>query len=279
MKRLQHYFESEKGKKVKNLIIGGGASVVLMGALFKIQHWSGAGTMLVIGMSVEAFIFALQGILPPHPDYYWEKLYPHLDIHPDHDARFSHEQALEEGTTVTQQLEGMMQESNIEEELITRLGEGFKKLEGSVSGLADMSNAAVATNEYAENARAAASQLADMKSAYQGASQSVSELAEAATGASDYHEQVQAVAKNLGSLNSMYELEMQDTNNHMKAMNQFYTTLTQATEEMNQSLEDTRIYKEEMAKLAQNLSSLNSVYGNVLSAMSVRAAGGMQGDA
>ena len=83
MKKVVEFFETERGKRVKNLIIGVGASVVLLGALFKLQHWEGAGSMLIIGMSVEAFIFALLGILPPHKDYYWEKLYPELDLAPD----------------------------------------------------------------------------------------------------------------------------------------------------------------------------------------------------
>jgi len=73
MKKLAHFFEQESGKRVKNIIIGLGASVVLMGALFKLQHWPYAGTMLIIGMCTEAFIFALLGLLPPHADYYWEK--------------------------------------------------------------------------------------------------------------------------------------------------------------------------------------------------------------
>src|SRR6185295_8574413 len=82
MKRLSIFFETERGKRVKNMIIGLGASVVLLGALFKLQHWNGASEMLIVGMCTEAFIFALLGILPPHNDYYWEKIYPDLHISP-----------------------------------------------------------------------------------------------------------------------------------------------------------------------------------------------------
>ena len=137
-----------------------------------------------------------------------------------------------------------------------------------------MTDASVATSEYSDSARAAANALSEMNNAYSGAAESVTELASASTGAHEYHEQVQNVAKNLGSLNSMYELELQDTNNHMKAMNEFYSTLVRASEEMTGTLEDTRIYKEEMSKLAQNLTSLNNVYGNVLTAMTLRSGEG-----
>ena len=76
-------FESDRFKRIKNLIIGVGASVVLVGALFKILHWEGADIMLMVGMFTEAFIFLLLGVLPPHKDYYWEKIYPDLDIAPE----------------------------------------------------------------------------------------------------------------------------------------------------------------------------------------------------
>ncbi len=73
-------FLKTKGfKYVKNLIIGVGASVVLLGALFKLESWEGASEMLIIGLSVEAFIFLFLGLIGPEPDYYWNKLYPGLD--------------------------------------------------------------------------------------------------------------------------------------------------------------------------------------------------------
>jgi gliding motility-associated protein GldL len=269
LSKLAHYFETDKGKRVKNMIIGLGAAIVLIGALFKILHLPGAGFALTLGMSVEAGIFALQGVLPPHADYYWEKVYPGLNISPEIDHAYAHDQELKEGTTISQQLDDMMEENNIESELIERLGTGLKKFGDTTNQLADMSNAAAASDEFADNARSAAGSLSNMRSVYDGAAESVRELAESSSGAKEYHEQVQLVAKNLSSLNSMYELELQDTNNHMKAMNQFYGTLTSATEDMNASLEDARKYREEIARLANNLSSLNSVYGNMLSAMNM----------
>lgn len=73
-------FLKTKGfKYIKNLIIGVGASVVLLGALFKLESWEGASMMLIIGLSVEAFIFLFLGLIGPEPDYYWSKLYPGLD--------------------------------------------------------------------------------------------------------------------------------------------------------------------------------------------------------
>jgi len=86
MKSLSLFFETTTGKYLKNLIIGVGAAIVLVGALAKLEHWAIAGTMLTVGMLTEAFIFTLLGILPPHKDYYWEKFYPGIDENPHVEA-------------------------------------------------------------------------------------------------------------------------------------------------------------------------------------------------
>lgn len=66
-------------KYFKNFVIGIGAALVMLGALYKIQSWSGGGIMLTIGLTTEAIIFTFLGIVGPEKDYYWEKLYPGLD--------------------------------------------------------------------------------------------------------------------------------------------------------------------------------------------------------
>jgi len=86
MKSIALYFETPQGKYIKNAIMGLGASMVLLGALFKIMHWPGAGLMLSIGMFTEVFLFAFIGLLPPHKDYYWERYYPNLDESPEVEA-------------------------------------------------------------------------------------------------------------------------------------------------------------------------------------------------
>ena len=73
------FLKSKGFKYIKNLIIGVGAAVVLLGALFKLESWEGASEMLIIGLSVEAGIFLFLGLIGPEKDYYWEKLYPGLD--------------------------------------------------------------------------------------------------------------------------------------------------------------------------------------------------------
>jgi gliding motility-associated protein GldL len=164
MKSIALFFETTGGKQLKNLIIGLGASVVLIGALAKLQHWSWAGPALIVGMSVEAFIFALLGILPPHKDYYWEKYYPGIDQNP-------HVEAYKKGikftptpvagisgggaASATQSLDKMLEEANMNPANLKRLNDNFQKFGESVNQVKDITHVAAATNDYANKAKEA----------------------------------------------------------------------------------------------------------------------------
>ncbi len=272
MKKLVHYFESEKGKRLKNTLVCFGASVVLAGALFKIMHWPGAGAMLTAGMLTEVFLFAMFGFLPPHKEYYWEKLNPNLDIHPDHDPNYDHAAVIEKPKgSVSEQLDEMMESANVSPSLIESLGEGLKKFSDNTAALSNVADASIATNEYTEKTNEASRALSEMKEAYSGATDAISGLSAASEGTREYHEQLQKVANNLSQLNSIYEVELQDTNNHMKTLNSFYGDLSHNMESigsaLNASMEDTKRFQSEMSSFANNLASLNAVYGNMLSAM------------
>jgi gliding motility-associated protein GldL len=268
MKKLAHFFESERGKRLKNMIIGIGASVVLMGALFKLQHWPGASEMLIAGMVTEAFIFMILGILPPHKDYYWEKIYPEIDIAPDEEElKRAHSKALHGGQGITQQLDNMLENAKVEPEMVRRLGENLKKLGENIEKMNQLGDAGAATKEYSDKAKQAAQALDGMKTAYAGATEAMTKLQSAQSDTIKYHEQVQMVTKNLASLNAMYELELQDTNNHLKSMNKFVGSLSEALNNLTDSVEDTKKFRNEMTGLAKNLNSLNTIYGNMLSAM------------
>jgi gliding motility-associated protein GldL len=97
-------------------------------------------------------------------------------------------------------------------------------------------------------------------------------MAGATADAREYHEQVQNVTRNLGALNAVYEMELQDANNHLKSMNKFYGSLTNAMNNLTEASKDTEQFKTEVSKLTSNLHSLNTVYGNMLNAMRSPAA-------
>ncbi len=92
-------------------------------------------------------------------------------------------------------------------------------------------------------------------------------MADATTDAKEYRTQFQKVTQSMGALNAVYELELQDTNKHLKAMNAFYGNLSAAMQNMADASRDTQQFKNELSKLTGNLTSLNNVYGSMLTAM------------
>jgi hypothetical protein len=138
--------------------------------------------------------------------------------------------AAKSGLGLTQQLDKMLEDAKIGPDLINSLGNGFRSLNENVAGLKDMSSA----------------------------------------GSKEYAGQIERMTKNLASLNSVYELEITESNNHLKSINEFVGGLNKTVSTLNDSTKQAETFKLEMDKLSKNLTSLNGVYGNMLSAMTVK---------
>jgi gliding motility-associated protein GldL len=164
----------------------------------------------------------------------------------------------------------MMQEAEINPANLRRLSDNFSKLGSTVEKMSDIADMSSATADYTSKTREAATALASMKDAYASATSTAQQFNQAADSTKAFHEQVQVLTKNLGSLNTIYELELQESNNHLKAMNNFYGNLVTASQAMQGSVQDAEKAKDQIALLAKNLGSLNNVYGNMLSAMQGR---------
>ena len=280
MNSIALFFETTTGKYIKNVIIGVGASIVLIGALAKLQHWAIAGTMLTIGMLTEAFIFALMGLLPPHKDYYWEKYYPGIDENPHVEA---YKKGVKfqptpvnlgggsgSGSSSTAALDKMLDEADLNPANLKKLSENFSKFGETVNQVKDIANVTAATNDYAAKAKEATTALGQMKDTFMGAANTLNAFNSAADETANFHAQVSTLTKNLGSLNQIYEVELQDANNHLKAMNKFYSNLVNASDAMQSSADDANKAKEQIGMLAKNLGTLNQIYGNMLTAMQGR---------
>ncbi len=244
-------------------IYGIGASIVILGALFKINHYPGADLMLVIGLTTEAVIFFFSAFEPKHNEPDWAKVYPELSDEFDGDGLVA------EGSngSVSKQLDHLLESAKIGPELIDSLGKGFHNLSDSVDKMSDLSDAAVATDEYTQNVKSASQSLVDMNRSYGATVEALSEMTTASEDARQYHEQVQTVTKNLSALNAVYELELQDANSHLKAMNKFYANISTAMDSMAEASEQSEHFKTQLSNLTGNLTRLNSVYGNMLTAM------------
>ena len=238
----------------------------------------------MIGMLTEAFIFLMLGLLPPHKDYYWERYYPNLDENPHVEA---YKKGIKMGkqdtpklgfgagsggaASATASLDKMLEEAEMNPANLRKLSENFSKFGETVNQVKDITNVTIATNAYADKAKEATTALDSMKNTFSGATATMNSFNAASEDTAKFHSQVQVLTKNLGSLNNIYEVELNDANNHLKAMNKFYGNLVNASESMASSAEDANRAKDQIALLAKNLGSLNQVYGNMLNAMQGRA--------
>lgn len=250
---------SKATERLVNVIVCMGAAIVIFGAWQKITHQPWADFFLTAGLITEAIIFVVYAFLPP----------PGSEMHAIAEAL----PKLAGGTSgnpALDKMDKMLQDADINPASLGRLSEGFKKLGSSVNQIADVSDVVKSTGEYSAKTKEATQALDAMKNAYQGATTTIGHFNSAADSTKQFHEQVQVLTKNLGSLNAIYELELQDTNNHLKAMNSFYGNLVQASQTMQGSVDDAKKAHDQIAKLAGNLSNLNTIYGNMLNAMQGR---------
>ena len=272
---MRKYFKTKTGQVVLNFLFSFFAAVVIFAAMMKILHWQGADIAIMVGLIAEAIVFLVMAFLVEPPEEpHWQRYFPEINTHPDLDPNFKPTPLTlasgNSGNPALNKLDDMLREADITPANLGRLSDGFKKLGGTVDKMADITDVVAATGDYTAKTKEAASALGTMKEAYLGAANSIQHFNQAAEGTKQFHDQVTVLTKNLSSLNTMYELELQDTNNHLKAMNKFYSNLTQASEAMQGSVEDAQKAKEQIAQLANNLGRLNNVYGNMLSAMQVR---------
>lgn len=250
-------------------IYGIGAAVVIIGALFKIEHMEGASLMLIAGLSIEAAIFFLSAFEPKHEEYDWSKVYPELSeeyegpVNPTA-TKISNRPA---GDSPLLKIDEMLKTAKVDQNLLDNLGKGLTNLATSASQMSNLSNAAVATNEYAKNVQSAASALTEMNKAYGTAMTAVKSMADASKDTNEYHKQMQAVTKNLQSLNAVYEMELKDADSHVKNMNKFYESLTGAMQGLTKVGENTTKFTSELGSLTTNITALNKVYGGMLTAM------------
>lgn len=255
-----------KKKKFKigiNTLISWGASVVIVGLMFKILHWKGGEIMIAVGLITEACLFFILGFKAESSEPDWTRVYPELDENFKGDS--SRPVPIDSGSSSA--LDKMMSEAKIGPELIESLGTGLRSFGDKVSAISGIADTASATNELTAKVKTASSSFDNLNTAFDKATISLKEMAESNVDTKAYHEQVNSLARNISALNAVYELELQDSSAHLKSMNKFYQNLSLTMQNFNESMEDSKQFKEEVAKLAKNLSSLNSVYGNMLSAM------------
>ena len=209
--------QSKAGKKFMNMAYGLGASIVIIGALFKIIHFEigplTGNVMLTIGLVTEAIIFAISAFEPVDDDLDWSLVYPELAGGASSGKK--KEEPKDAEGLLSKKLDNLLKDAKIDAELMTSLGDSIKNFEGAAKSISPTVDSIAATKKYGEELSLAAAQME--------------------------------------SLNSLYKVQL-DSVNRQATINE-------------EAIENAGKLKEQMQSLASNLSSLNGVYGGMLSAM------------
>ena len=208
--------QSRSSKKLFNMAYGLGASVVILGALFKILHWElgplNGGILLAVGLIVEAIIFAISAFEPVDDDLDWSLVYPELAGGMGKERK---KETKDAKGILSEKLDEMLKDARIDSELMNSLSDSIRSFEGAAKGMAPTAEAMSSTKKYSEEMALAAAQME--------------------------------------SLNSLYKVQVEST--------------SRQTEVNERVAENAEQLKQQMENLTSNLSSLNGVYGGMLTAM------------
>lgn len=190
---------------VTNMVYGLGAAIVILGALFKIQHWPGGSLILTIGMIVEALVFTYSAFERQQDDLDWSLVYPELA---GGTATKKKEQPKDAEALLSKKLDNLLKEAKIDGELMASLGNSIKNFEGAAKGLNPTVDSMTAQKKYSEEMALAAAQMESLNSLYKVQVESANRQAaineESVENAKKLKEQMQSLASNLSSLNGVY---------------------------------------------------------------------------
>jgi gliding motility-associated protein GldL len=298
---LAELVQSSGWKNFIAKLYGLGAAVVIIGALFKIQHWPLAGTMLTIGLLTEAVIFFFSAFEPLHEEIDWSLVYPELAGIPEDETMEvkahgdKHHGAVTAGSgsgggggygggagaVALAKFDEMLEKAEISPDLFQKLGVGMKKLSETTANMSAMGDVSAASSKYMSTINTANDSLAKLSDSYQATTKVINEtgstyknmadsLSVIEVGGKSYQQQLEVLNKNLSALNAVYELQKKGADEHLKESDNLYKGIQGLMKDLTDSAGDTKKYREQITKLNDNLSALNNVYGNMLAAMNVK---------
>ena len=275
---FQKFLKSKKYKTFMAYLYGWGASVVMIGAYFKLTHIPGADLMLAIGLGVEAIIFFMSAFEPVHMEYEWDNDFVELEEDWDgvQKTQFATSGATgKNGAAPTDVEEAMLskmfEKMNVSEDTFKKLGRGIDKLAENAGQMADISNAMAATTNYATAMDRATKSIADFSNAYVQTNQKLSDsLGKLDFSALDANT-IKKVANSMTSLNSIYELQLQGAEQTSAASKKLTETMNKYMDNLNASSQNAGQLNQQLTQLSQRLTALNNVYGGMLSAMNIKA--------
>lgn len=266
------FFASRKYKLFVKYLSGFGASVVIVGALFKIMHWPGCDVMLIAGLLTEAGIFAFIALEPMHEDPDWTRVFPELAVEENNEDNrlmpLLKKGGLGGGGGAADGLAKELDKAGIDQNLLARLKDGMSNLADNAKSLGAVATAAGATDSYVKSLETASQSLTKLTDQYAASAQAIAGIS--AEGQGNFGVEMQKLGQNLGALNNVYELQLKSSQDYLDSLGQMSAlqeNIKNIMTDLSASAKDTASYRENMSMLSQNLTDLNNVYGNMLKAM------------
>ena len=287
MSFIDNLVRSNGYKNFMSKLYGWGAAVVIIGALFKINHWTGGELMLIIGMGTETVIFFLSAFEPPHVEFDWTLVYPQLAGMEGGEGLNAKSDTLDSLNSIdnlvsvpeaedplTARLDKMLEDAKITPDLIERLGKGMENLADSAQAMNGMANAAASTDKFVNTLDGAAEAVSSLKQATEAVNNLTTiyqETAHALTsGDASYADEMKKLASSLASVNAMYEMQLQTSTSQLEATKAVEERIQTMMTNFADSAEGVLKYKDQIDALSRKVAELNNVYGNMLAAMQTR---------
>ena len=277
--KIQDWYAQPGVQATVGMVYSLGAAVVIVGALFKIQHWPGAGVMLTAGMLTEVLLFAIGIFEKPHATYHWEHVFPALV---EEEAKPLN---VVGGGAIGGGVPGIPGMEKLSDEDAAKITESIKNMSETAAQLANISRVAGLTDSYANNLQKASEAAAQFATKQQGLDEATNTLLSSYKGIADnmlaaedktksFAEKANELSKNLGSINTSYELQLKGIQSQAAAIEAQSNKINAVTAEFEKlhtavsaSSKNMDAYKQMTDQLAKNVSDLNNVYGNMLNAI------------
>ncbi|MBO5087019.1 MAG: gliding motility protein GldL [Paludibacteraceae bacterium] len=278
--KIQDWYAQPGVQAAVGMVYSLGAAVVIVGALFKIQHWPGAGVMLTAGMLTEVLLFAIGIFEKPHPTLHWDHVFPQLVE--DEAKPLAVNGAIGGGVAGAPMMPGM---EKLSDEDAKKLTESIKNMSETAAQLANISRVAGLTDSYANNLQKASEAAAQFATKQQNLDEATNTLLSSYKGIAEnmlaaedktksFAEKANELSKNLGSINTSYELQLKGIQSQATAIESQTGKINAVTAEFEKlhtavsaSSKNMDAYKQMTDQLAKNVSDLNNVYGNMLNAI------------
>ncbi|MCK5535920.1 MAG: gliding motility protein GldL [Bacteroidales bacterium] len=262
------FLESHMFKNIMAKVYGMGAAVVIVGALFKIMHWPGANEMLILGLGTEAVIFTISSFEPLHEEVDWSLAYPILGgASLDDEIAFAAETGAGTKTNATlavPQTEALERFNNMldkagEKGIFEKFGESLGELNGKVAQMSDISDAALATNEYSKNMKTAAKSVENFSENYQKSVESVADSAQQLS--ETYKQSAETISYSVDNLSDAYGKAAVKVNEGNDELSNAYQRLTQSMDlDFSELKAGNGEYGSQITTLNKNLTALNAIF-------------------